>query len=124
MLVLDLIVEWIPAFAGMTNKCVIFTFCEFINYVLKKFYFFLDTNSGLCDCKDKFVSFSLIFFSSFFEGPHHARNATQLTRLSFPPPFQVASFSSVFPVFLHLHQNLFLFYFVFSLVFLPEVRPP
>ncbi|RTZ91912.1 MAG: hypothetical protein DSY93_02465 [SAR324 cluster bacterium] len=66
MLVLDLIVEWIPAFAGMTNKCVIFTFCEFINYVLKKFYFFLDTNSGLCDCKDKFVSFSLIYFFFIF----------------------------------------------------------
>ena len=52
------------------------------------------------------------------------RNATQLTRLSFYTHFQKSNFSSVFPVFLHLHQNLFLFYFVFSLVFLPEVRPP
>jgi len=39
--------------------------------------FFLDTNTGLCACKDKFVSFSLIIFCSFlFEDPYHARNAT------------------------------------------------
>ena len=41
----------------------------------KKIYFFLETFSRLRKHKDKIVSFQLDFF--LFDGPHHARNATQ-----------------------------------------------
>jgi threonine/homoserine/homoserine lactone efflux protein len=54
------------------------------------------------------------------------RNATQrnATHLSFSNPSQVASFSSVFPDFLHFHQNQLLIYFIAPLRYLHEVRPP
>ncbi|MCH2269925.1 MAG: hypothetical protein MK510_05170 [SAR324 cluster bacterium] len=88
------------------------------------------------------MSFQLDFF--LFDGPHHARNATQrnatqrnatqrnatqrnatqFTRLNFCPHFQKSSFSSGFPIFLHFHQNQFLFCFIVPLRFLPEVFPP
>ncbi len=93
----------------------------------KKIYFFLETFSRLRKHKDKIVSFQLDFF--LFDGPHHARNATQrnatqFTRLNFCPHFQKSSFSSGFPIFLHFHQNQFLFCFIVPLRFLPEVFPP
>lgn len=88
----------------------------------KKIYFFLETFSRLRKHKDKIVSFQLDFF--LFDGPHHARNATQFTRLNFYPHFQKLSFSSGFPIFLHFHQNQFLFCFIVPLRFLPEVFPP
>jgi len=83
---------------------------------------FLETFSRLRKHKDKIVSFQLDFF--LFDGPHHARNATQFTRLNFCPNFQKSSFSSGFPIFLHFHQNQFLFCFIVPLRFLPEVFPP
>ena len=88
----------------------------------KKIYFFLETFSRLRKHKDKIVSFQLDFF--LFDGPHHARNAPQFTRLNFYPHFQKSSFSSGFPIFLHFHQNQFLFCFIVPLRFLSEVFPP
>ena len=87
---------------------------------------FLETFSRLRKHKDRIVSFQLDFF--LFDGPHHARNATQrnatqFTRLNFYPHFQKSSFSSWFPIFLHFHQNQFLFCFIVPLRFLPEVFP-
>jgi len=54
---------------------------------------FLETFSRLRKHKDKIVSFQLDFF--LFDGPHHARNATQRNAIYAPkflPPFSKVKF--------------------------------
>ena len=92
---------------------------------LKKFIFSLKLFPDYVSIRTKLCLFSLIF--SFLMAPiMHAtqRDAMQFTRLNFCPHFQKSSFSSGFPIFLHFHQNQFLFCFIVPLRFLPEVFPP